>query len=151
MTPTCMNEDVSLQVVSTSKCSVTVITNKVFLHFGWWTILISTCALMRTAKIMVQHLFQMPVEQCTKNTNRYSAFYHKHNGIVKLSNIPTHNWSELDENLKFLWNFNIYKGLRFILTLNTLHKLLFFPCILFKRLKISKTPIIFSMKVRFFS
>lgn len=48
-TRTCVNEDVSLQVVSAPKSSVTVITNKVFLHFGRWTVLIS-CALVRTVK-----------------------------------------------------------------------------------------------------
>lgn len=42
---TCMNEDMSLEVISTSKCSVTMITNKIFLYFGRGAVLISTRAL----------------------------------------------------------------------------------------------------------
>lgn len=52
MIRTCVNKDVSLQVVPAPKSSVTVITDKVFLHFGRWTILISR-ALLRTAKKII--------------------------------------------------------------------------------------------------
>lgn len=60
-----MNEDVSLQVVSAPKSSVTVITNKVFLHFGRWTVLISR-ALLRTAKniILIINVGELKQNKC---------------------------------------------------------------------------------------
>ena len=50
VTRTCVDQDVSLQVVATPECPVTVITDEVFLNFGRWAILVSTRALKRAAQ-----------------------------------------------------------------------------------------------------
>lgn len=48
-TRTCVDQDVSLQVVATPEGPVTVITDEVLLHFGRRAVLVSTWALRRPA------------------------------------------------------------------------------------------------------